>query len=290
MLLLKLRNFLIASNLWVALAGGAFTLLSFTFFTSGMALSYSILVVFATAGGYSYMRLIQWYQKSASQDTGAHQWYAQHPIASILLTFIYAFGSSLFFLIAVPASIRWYLLPAVAVAGLYPVAFANPLHSFSSLRNLPGLKLFIISACWVYITFFIPLLMQGIPLGGEQIIEGFFKLLFIAAITIPFDVRDMTSDRPELKTLPQQIGADKAIIWACFGIGLYQFWLTFRLLFLNLELPTFLGWMIGLEIGYWLVKGTTKKRKDGYVAFWVEGIPLFILIMVIASVLLWQVV
>lgn len=287
-MIVKLRNFLIASNLWVALAAGAFTLLSFTFFTTGMALSYSLLVAFATAAGYSYMRLIQGVQGARLQTSKARQWYNQHPVVSIALTFIYAFGSSLFFLIAVPAGIRWYLLPAVLVAGLYPIAFPNPMHSFSSLRNLPGLKLLIISACWVYITFIIPLLMQGIALGGEQIAEGFFRLLFVAAITIPFDVRDMPFDRPELKTLPQQIGARRAIIWACFGIGLYQFWLTVRLLFLNLESANYLGWMLGLELGYWLVKGVNKKRSDAYVSFWVEGIPLFILLLVIACGLLRQ--
>lgn len=272
----------------MALAAGAFTLLSFTFFTTGMALSYSLLVAFATAAGYSYMRLIQGVQGARLQTSKARQWYNQHPVVSIALTFIYAFGSSLFFLIAVPAGIRWYLLPAVLVAGLYPIAFPNPMHSFSSLRNLPGLKLLIISACWVYITFIIPLLMQGIALGGEQIAEGFFRLLFVAAITIPFDVRDMPFDRPELKTLPQQIGARRAIIWACFGIGLYQFWLTVRLLFLNLESANYLGWMLGLELGYWLVKGVNRKRSDAYVSFWVEGIPLFILLLVIACGLLWQ--
>lgn len=70
------------------------------------------------------------------------------------------------------------------------------------------LKIFLIAFVWSAITILLPIIQSGLPFDriqvGLMLIERF---LFVFAITIPFDVRDMKIDQQSgLKTIPILIG------------------------------------------------------------------------------------
>jgi hypothetical protein len=84
----------------------------------------------------------------------------------------------------------YYLFPALVIAVLYPLAFPHPNRAFTSLRMMPGLKLFLIAGSWSYLSFAIPYWMQG---GVDKLffsLEFFSRTLLVMGLTIPFDIRE----------------------------------------------------------------------------------------------------
>ncbi len=82
------------------------------------------------------------------------------------------------------------------------------------LREIPFLKIFLISFVWSTATTIIPVIHNESSLFNLSVIatltERFF---FIFAITIPFDIRDMESDlQAGLKTIPLKLDKNKSIL------------------------------------------------------------------------------
>lgn len=71
------------------------------------------------------------------------------------------------------------------------------------LRNIPGLKLFLIAFSWAGITVLFPLIQNYMSIRITDWITFIQRFLFVLVITIPFDIRDINYDNNELKTLPQ---------------------------------------------------------------------------------------
>ena len=132
-------------------------------------------------------------------------------------------------------------------------------------------KLFLIAISWAAVTVIIPLVQHQIHIGSTEIILFVQRFLFVAAITIPFDIRDVTYDKEELKTLPQAIGVPKSK-W--LGI-------LFLMLFLGLEFfkttvvteQLRIHFFIAVVTLLFLVKSTEDQNKY-YSAFFVESLPM----------------
>jgi 1,4-dihydroxy-2-naphthoate octaprenyltransferase len=156
-----------------------------------------------------------------------------------------------------------------------------PFQSFTALRSLPGLKLLLISASWTYLTFVIPQLLQNATFDAAFAGEVFFRTLFIAAITLPFDMRDIEVDNAKMYTLPQLIGKEKALNLALFGVVCYQFWIVYLALadYQNWFITLF--WWLGLELGLFIIKCVKHKPTEKYISFWVEAIPIILALLVI---------
>lgn len=79
------------------------------------------------------------------------------------------------------------------------------------LRNMPGAKLFIIATVWACSCVWIPIMelrSDGLTISsGDTFLLVSKRFLFIMAITLPFDIRDIYQDRSfHLKTIPVLIG------------------------------------------------------------------------------------
>jgi 4-hydroxybenzoate polyprenyltransferase len=103
------------------------------------------------------------------------------------------------------------------------------------------------------------------------------RFFFIAAITIPFDIRDLNFDDKNLKTLPQVIGIQKSKV-----VGLF-----FLMLFLGLEffknsteVSYRINFIIALISLFFLLKATHDQNKY-YSAFFVESIPIMWLVLLV---------
>ncbi|MCK5906498.1 MAG: hypothetical protein KAG37_02855, partial [Flavobacteriales bacterium] len=71
------------------------------------------------------------------------------------------------------------------------------------------------------------------------------------AVTIPFDVRDVDSDSPEMKTLPQSFGVKKAKILSYFLLAInFGFYLFHALDFLSLILLFLTLLISSILVGY----------------------------------------
>ena len=80
------------------------------------------------------------------------------------------------------------------------------------LSDFPVVKIFLISLVWASISSFIPLMITDVQLFTKLLIF-LEKFLFIFAIAIPFDIRDMKFDKLKgVATIPILFGREKSIM------------------------------------------------------------------------------
>lgn len=139
------------------------------------------------------------------------------------------------------------------------------------LRNIPGLKLFLIAFSWAGITVLFPLIQNYMSIRITDWITFIQRFLFVLVITIPFDIRDINYDNNELKTLPQQVGISKSKIIGILWIALFFFLEYFKIDFTSTSILITL--VIGVLSGVCLVK-SSEKQSNYYSAFFVESIPI----------------
>ena len=118
------------------------------------------------------------------------------------------------------SSVLWVLI-AIAGVGLSYAILPRFFHGLArSVRELPGAKLPVLSLVWGGATVVLPLMMVGADLDYELIWWVFIsRVLYIAGLTIPFDVRDLNVDGDNMRTLPMMMGVVRSL-WFAFGLVL----------------------------------------------------------------------
>ncbi len=202
--ILKLVKVLINSNIFISLAAVFLTVE--TQILLGMRPQwhpYLFIIFFATLFEYNIHRFITILTNKKALDSIKHKWVKEHLYLFYFLVFISAAG---FVCVALTAKKEVLLtLAPIAVLTLFystPV-FKNKKNIFR-FRDIPYLKIFMISFVWSASTILLPLI-QANKSGNDihvllMLMERFF---FVFAITIPFDIRDVEADKYDgLKTIP----------------------------------------------------------------------------------------
>jgi len=104
-------------------------------------------------------------------------------------------------------------LVVVALLGLYLLPFQGAEGRSIGLREIPGLKAFLVAAGWTFVT-------MGVTTAEPT--EGFrfdgwiatVQFCFFLALSIATDIGDLKYDRPGLKTIPQILGIRGAKVFA----------------------------------------------------------------------------
>ncbi|WP_158278692.1 hypothetical protein [Rhodohalobacter mucosus] len=184
---------------------------------------------------------------------------------------------SLFSLLGAAVSARFInpvALAASVIPGFLSVSYALPLHRrLKGLRQVYGLKIFVIGLVWAFVTVLLPFAQtHGSAFPDPEILAAFLqRLLFVIALTIPFDIRDRASDPESLGTIPMIFGNRNAIL---LGSSLLFVSLLIELLFRENPLPeVMLHTLIILLTGGLLWK-SIHRHTDNLASFWVEGIPI----------------
>lgn len=170
-----------------------------------------------------------------------------------------------------------------AILGVFTLLYAIPLgKNRQNLRNIGGIKIFIIAVVWAGVTVILPLVEQ-VPL--QEISLTFFqRFFFVIAITLPFEIRDLKFDSGNLNTIPQQIGIanTKKIGYILLGIMLFLEFLKSYFSVINL-----IALIFTLMVSAYFIKAARIDQGGYYSAFWVEGIPVFwLLVWLLAKIFL----
>jgi hypothetical protein len=137
----------------------------------------------------------------------------------------------LYFLSQLPTSELLYLLHLSAIAFFYSIPLPQ-----KALRNIPYLKIFLVAYVWASVTVFFP----SLQFSTSSWVLFCGQFLFVTAITLPFDLRDIHTDHAQgLRTIAQGIGTRPTIYIAlacllgatlCFGylgswaVALHNLW------------------------------------------------------------------
>ena len=204
----RLVDFLLYSNLWIAICAAAMTAQSFYLLLGEIPSSPLLGFVFcSTLVLYAMHRIIGMSKVKAFQDQGRYAVIVQFKRHMLIYSGIAALGGIYFFFNLQRTTQLFCLLPVViGAAYVLPV-----LQRGRRLRDFGPLKIFLIAIIWPSVTVLLPALEAG--LFPNILIPGLFleKVFFLLAITIPFDIRDATIDFQQgVKTLPILVGIPNA--------------------------------------------------------------------------------
>ncbi len=210
---MKFFNFIINTNIYISLAAVILTLGTQVQLDMQPQLHpYLFIIFFATIFEYNLHRLITIVTNPGSLNDEKHSWVKDNKLAFYILVSISVLG----FIIAA-AMAKKIVLITLFPLGLITLFYSLPVFKTKKiifrLREIPCLKIFLISLVWAATTIILPIIQSGQTFGRWHVITMLIeRFIFVFAITIPFDIRDMKSDeRAGLQTIPLIIGEKRSM-------------------------------------------------------------------------------
>ncbi len=275
-MILNLFYFLLNTNIYISLAAVFLTLE--TQVQLGMKPQlhpYLFIIFFATLFEYNLHRLITVITKHEALNDKKHKWIKQHLRLFYLLVIISVLGF-LCTLFLAKKEVLITLAPIGVLTLFYSLPiFKNKKHHFR-LREIPGLKIFLIAFVWSAVTILLPIIQSGNSYNIRHVLILFMeRFFFIFAITIPFDIRDMGADsRAGLKTIPLVIGESKALIIANISLLLFLMLCIFH--YQNTDLVFILPAFIVSAISTFIVANNKRIKMISYYHYGIlDGTLLF---------------
>ncbi|CAN1545845.1 prenyltransferase [Flavobacteriaceae bacterium] len=142
-------------------------------------------------------------------------------------------------------------------------------------RNWAGVKIYIVSFCWVGASVFLPLLNASFSLNTNTGIFSIQRFLLIFVLILIFEIIDLRFDNPNLRTVPQQIGVKNTkilgyvLLFIFCALEVFNFNGNNNVEFLPLQLNFAIAIVIALFLAF-----ANERRSKYYTSFWVESVPV----------------
>ncbi len=170
------------------------------------------------------------------------------------------------------------LVPFLALTIFYVLPLKMISKSKQSLRTVSGIKIFVIAFCWAGVTVLVPVIHMKVGISWEVLGILIQRLLFVLVITIPFDVRDLSHDDTNLKTIPQLLGVSNA---KRLGLFLLMLFLGLSVVLSSQDSSRLrIEFVIALIALLLLVRSGEDQQKY-YSAFLVESIPILWMVLIL---------
>lgn len=156
--------------------------------------------------------------------------------------------------------------------GVLSVFYAIPLNKQArNLRNISGIKIYIVALCWAGVTLLLPLYQAEISLSIDVLYKFVQRFLLTLVLILIFEINDLKYDDIRLRTVPQSIGIQRTkyliyvllipfFVLEFFKQGNYtNQWLVSLILVSIISLFTYFA---------------SPKRNNYYTLFWVESVPV----------------
>ncbi|SFB92127.1 UbiA prenyltransferase family protein [Parapedobacter composti] len=229
----KLLDTLLFSNVFIACCAVAQGLLTYRLL--GIPVNQSILVILgcATLALYNFSMILARPRHPGRSPYRRVRWVFRHErslwgwtAAALVVLLLLGFRLHLpsFLLLGIMGMLGLaYNLPFIRIAGA---------ERSAGLRQITGVKLFYIGAMWAMSAVLLPVAEayhDGFPTNWPGVLQLMaWVFLFVVAITIPFDVRDIYQDRHYgLKTIPILVGERKALALSGGLLLLHAGWVWF---------------------------------------------------------------
>lgn len=193
------------SNLWIALAAGLDVISTYFILHEPINIGVVLFVFFSTLFIYNFLRVIKSKNVSVDERSSQLKWVSTHLKLITVLIIIGFIGTGIcFFFLSTTQKI-------IALGG----GLISILYNFSffakniALRNIPYLKIIIISLTWGIASVLLPFSEYHFYFEPKLF---FLRALFIAILLIPFDIRDLIYDDKKMRTLPQVFGGVGAVL------------------------------------------------------------------------------
>lgn len=257
----KFVEIIIYGNVWISLGAVALTLNTFLVMDWEINKNLLSLVFFATVLSYCFQRVVR-HTSDATINSNRHQWvFNQKNILYVFITISSCVSAYLFFTLFTLYDLV-YFLPLIAIALFYAVKMFS-----KSLRDVPSLKIILIAFSWAAVTVLIPAYLNQELTTNKVCFLFILNFTYIFALVIPFDIRDLSFDESDKKTIPQLIGMKPAKLAATFlliACCIISVLLLEHAMFL---IPVYI-------VSALLMINVNEKRKEFYYAFGIDGLIL----------------
>ena len=198
----RFLNLLLYGNVWIAVCAAATVLLTEWRWYGALELNaFNGFVFFSTWSLYCLHRIVGMNRVRAFRAEGRYRIIHRFRRHIIFYAVVAALAAVWCFFSFPPKLQRWTLAPA-----LVSVGYVVPVLRGKRLRDFDFWKIFLVAAAFAWVSVTLPHQFHerpGFP-SGWMLLE---KFLFIFAITIPFDIRDLRVDRhTQVRTLPALLG------------------------------------------------------------------------------------
>jgi len=266
-------DFLLFSNVFMSLCAVAQALVTFHLINSKPDYQVLALLFTSTLGIYNFCILISKPKQPQRSPYLRVRWFFAHYRLMVTFTIVSLLSLiPLFFLVSAESKILLIFL------GIISFCYGLPLFSLDDkkfgLRNIPGLKPFLITIVWTLSVVLLPIMqaqeMQVTISMHDTIILMTKRFLFIFALTVPFDIRDLFHDNElGVRTIPVMLGEKRAYQFCQVLLGGY-----IALLFIyqkNLTADFLALTFVALLTG-WLIFKSKWKKNEYYYFLYLDGV------------------
>jgi len=249
-------------------------------------LRYPFFLFSSTLFLYSFHRIFRFNFRIESEKLAErHIWVKNNRTLFYTVLILSGAGSATSAFLFIPLRVLLSLLPVGFISFAYTIPCIPWKGKFIRLRDVPGLKIFLISLVLGLTTVLLPVLASATPanLFSVPVLFVFFRrMFFIFAITIPFDVRDAEYDRKNnVRTLPVVFGEKTSRQMALAGLGVFALLVLIQFLFVaGTRQPYALALLLSAAISALLIVYSQKTKRDLFYSFNLEGMMLLQCILI----------
>ncbi len=254
-------DFYIQSSIHVAMSVYAFIQITYLSCQIPENICFNRFAFFGTILGYNFVKYL---------NLKTLQNLKNHPsLKHILLLTIFSLVGVVYYFLKMNFLTQFLSIFFLVLTLCYALPF---LPHKKNARNWAGVKIHIVTLCWVGVTMVLPIVDSGVVFNNDYYLQCLQRWLIVFVLILIFDIIDFANDSYCLQTIPQQIGIQKTKYLGFFLLILFSF-----LFFLesNFQFKTFFCEMIMVFIIFFFLAFSNKKRSRYYTSFWVESIPVF---------------
>ncbi len=150
--------------------------------------------------------------------------------------------------------------------------YAVPITSkYKNIRNLPRIKIYFVSFCWLFSTLLLPIIDSGFADFQTIFFLVTQRFIFLFVLLLVFEIKDLNRDNSSLRTVPQQLGIKKTKILGVLLLGIFIIMSFYNFQPITKEL--YVNAKIAFVTMIFLLFAHPKNSKY-YTSFFAESIPV----------------
>lgn len=264
-LIQRFFHFILFSNLFISVSSITLTLSTFLILNTKFEPQDIPFLLFIFASTFLTYNVHIWYEKEGDDpELPRNIWRQRNSLLTkgMFVFFLLVLFTSLFF---ISGKVIWFTMHLAVFSLFYSAPFLN-------FKRIPFLKIFLISYVWSVSTVILPSLNKGYSVFDTEVIEIFVqRVIFILALAIPFDIRDIEVDRKNnIDTLPTLMGFGRAKLLSLILLILF---IVLGCFFYGLDYTFYSRLAIGILAIFLIIK-IKRSRSDLYYMVGIDGIMI----------------
>ena len=267
-------RWLVFGNFWVAICAAAMYAASVFTLAEPFEWRWLFVVFASTLAAYNYHRVPESSLAYYARGSERHVWIKENRKALILIVLLSSTLAGLLIFPILDLRTLWWFVPAGLFSLLYVLPVLPVGGKWTRLRDFPFVKTFIISAVWAVITV-VPASKEALLL--ERISPAVLWLMaerfvFLTAISIPFDLRDLTIDaQNKVKTFAGTWGFEKTLFYCRILLVVFAIIALVGFQLTLISGATCLAMIVSAASTGWLIAQINEQSGEMIYAFWLEG-------------------